>query len=133
MNVDTGIHFACFLRVIGPDVLSHCRPSFCTCKLSYTTSKSNYFLVYFLSLWECRLVTNLSNTIPRMAPEEQDRLMKELLEWCKAVRGRQKALAEELNVTEQTLSNWLHRRKNPSLEYWFALQDFSKKKRLKRQ
>ena len=65
-------------------------------------------------------------TIRRMPPEEVDKLMSELLTWCKAKRGRGRELAAAIGVSEQVVSNWLYRRKNPSLNYWLALQAFAK-------
>ena len=62
-------------------------------------------------------------------PDEVDSLMNELLAWCKDRRGRQKELAEELGVTEQVMSNWLWKRKTPSLKYWLQLQAVVKKLR----
>jgi transcriptional regulator with XRE-family HTH domain len=65
--------------------------------------------------------------IPAMAPEEVASLMNEIRLWCAAERGRQKALASELGVTEQVISNWLNKRKTPSLSYWLKLQTVAKK------
>jgi hypothetical protein len=62
-------------------------------------------------------------------PDEVDGLMDELLAWCKARRGRQKELAREMGVTEQVMSNWLWKRKTPSLKYWLRLQAVVKKLR----
>lgn len=74
---------------------------------------------------------NVSDTLNRMPPEEVEKLMIALQAWCKSGRGRQKELADAIGVTEQVLSNWLHRRKTPSMPYWFQLQAFVKKKRIK--
>ncbi len=63
-------------------------------------------------------------TISMMPPEELDALMTELKDWCKKEHGRQKALAEELGVTEQLLSNWIARRKTPGLENYLNLRAF---------
>ena len=62
-----------------------------------------------------------------MPPEELDTLMAELKAWCKDKHGRQKNLAEELGITEQLLSNWIARRKTPSLENYLKLKAFLKK------
>jgi transcriptional regulator with XRE-family HTH domain len=70
-----------------------------------------------------------SDTVCAMPPEEIDALMAELYHWCKQERGRQKDLAERLGVTEQTLSNWIARRKTPSLEKYLFLRAFLKKQR----
>jgi DNA-binding transcriptional regulator YiaG len=50
--------------------------------------------------------------------------MKELLVYCKAKCGRQTELAMH-QVTPQTLSNWLYRRKRPSLDKYLALMEFA--------
>jgi hypothetical protein len=68
-----------------------------------------------------------SDTIVRMPPHEVDKLMSELLAWSKEERGRGRELAAAIGVTEQVVSNWLYRRKNPSLKYWLELQAFAKK------
>ncbi len=62
-----------------------------------------------------------------MPPKELDALMSELKAWCKREHGRQKALADELGVTEQLVSNWIARRKKPGLENYLKLQAFLKK------
>jgi len=59
-----------------------------------------------------------------MTPEIEQ-FMKELLVYCKAKRGRQTELAMHLQVTPQTLSNWLYRRKRPSLDKYLALMEFA--------
>jgi transcriptional regulator with XRE-family HTH domain len=70
-----------------------------------------------------------SSTIPLMPPQELDTLMTELKAWCKEEHGRQKAVAEELGVTEQLVSNWIARRKTPGLENYLKLQALLKKRR----
>jgi predicted transcriptional regulator len=78
-------------------------------------------------------MNDLFAIIPEMAPpDEVDALMDELLAWCKAERGRQKELARELGVTEQVMSNWLSKRKTPSLKYWLQLQVYVKRIRRRR-
>jgi DNA-binding transcriptional regulator YiaG len=68
--------------------------------------------------------------ISQMAPPyEVDLLMSELSQWCQQERGRQRELAAAIDVTEQVVSNWLYRRKTPSLKHWLALQAFAKKQR----
>ena len=47
------------------------------------------------------------------------------LVYCKAKRGRQTELAMHLQVTPQTLSNWLYRRKRPSLDKYLAFMEFA--------
>jgi len=67
--------------------------------------------------------------MPAMPPEEFDVLMARLKAWCKEKHGRQKALAEELGITEQLLSNWIAKRKTPGLENYLKLQAFLKNQR----
>lgn len=75
---------------------------------------------------------DVSYTLSRMPPEEVERLMIELQVWCKGKHGRQRKLADAIGVSEQVVSNWLNRRKTPSLKYWLALQAFAKKQRGRR-
>jgi transcriptional regulator with XRE-family HTH domain len=67
-----------------------------------------------------------------MPPKELDALMAELKAWCKREHGRQKALADELGVTEQLVSNWIARRKTPGLENYLKLKAFLDKQRRRR-
>jgi transcriptional regulator with XRE-family HTH domain len=57
--------------------------------------------------------------------------MTRLKRWAKKVRGRSRDIADSLGVSEQVVSNWLNRRKTPSLDHWLALQEFAKGKRIK--
>jgi hypothetical protein len=68
----------------------------------------------------------ISDTIRRMPPKEVDELMNELLAWSKEERGRGREIAAAIGVTEQVVSNWLYRRKTPSIKYWLQLQAFAK-------
>ena len=87
----------------------------------------------FLFLWNSSVVSVLSNTLSQMAPpEEVEALMNEIRLWCEAQRGRQKQLAQEFGVSEQVMSNWLNKRKTPSLKYWLQLQAFAKRMRRRR-
>lgn len=70
----------------------------------------------------------ISSTMP---PEELDKLMAELKEWCKAHHGEQKKLAVTLKVSEALLSNWIARRKDPGLKKYLAIQDFLRKQKHK--
>jgi len=72
---------------------------------------------------------NVSDTLSRMPPEEVELLLIELQAWCKEKHGRQRELADAIGVSEQVVSNWLYRRKNPSLPYWLKLVAFAKKQR----
>jgi transcriptional regulator with XRE-family HTH domain len=62
-----------------------------------------------------------------MMPDELDALMKNLSAWCKDIHGRQKLAADEVGVTEQTLSNWIAGRKRPGLTKYLKVQAFLKK------
>jgi DNA-binding transcriptional regulator YiaG len=57
--------------------------------------------------------------------------MARLKRWAKKVRGRSRVIADTLGVSEQVVSNWLNRRKTPSLDHWFKLQDFAREKRIR--
>ena len=78
-------------------------------------------------------VNRLSDTLSPMPPEALDRLMAELKAWFKTHRGEQKKLADQLDVSEALLSNWLARRKDPGLKNYLLMQDFAKKHRIKPQ
>jgi hypothetical protein len=64
-----------------------------------------------------------------MAPSEIDKLMSELEAWCRAEYGRQRKLASVLGVSEQVVSHWIKRIRNPRLEHWIKLQEFLRKQR----
>ena len=64
--------------------------------------------------------------------EEIDQLMRDILAYCKSHHGSQMELAKRLKVRPQTLSNWLHSRKKPSLDKYLALLAFAKEKRIRR-
>lgn len=57
-----------------------------------------------------------------MPPEELDRFMAEVKAWSKERHGRQKDLAKKMDVSEALLSNWIARRKTPSIENYFRLK-----------
>jgi transcriptional regulator with XRE-family HTH domain len=57
-----------------------------------------------------------------MPPEEVEKVMTELSEWCEAKYGRQTELAEKLGVSKQLVANWLARRRTPTLKHFFAIQ-----------
>ena len=61
-----------------------------------------------------------------------EELMQAILAYCKEHRGSQSELARYLQVTPQTLCNWLYLRKKPSLDKYLALQDWAQKKRIRR-
>jgi transcriptional regulator with XRE-family HTH domain len=58
-----------------------------------------------------------------MAAQELDNLISELTSWCKAKHGRQRELAAMLGVSEQLVSNWLARRKTPTLKHGFKFRN----------
>ena len=58
-----------------------------------------------------------------MAAQELDKLISELTSWCKAKHGRQRELAAMLGVSEQLVSNWLARRKTPTLQHGLQIQE----------
>jgi hypothetical protein len=91
---------------------------------------SNRKVVKKRQLWKNGHVNRSSDTISSMPPEALDRLMAELKAWFKDHHGEQKKLADQLNVSEALLSNWLSRRKSPSLKNFLAMQDFAKKRRI---
>jgi transcriptional regulator with XRE-family HTH domain len=62
-----------------------------------------------------------------MAAQELDNLISELTSWCKAKHGRQRELAAMLGVSEQLVSNWLARRKTPTLQHGLQIQQLLKK------
>ena len=72
------------------------------------------------------------DTLDKMPPEEVEKVMDEIRVWCEAKRGRQKQLARDVGVSEQVMSNWLNKRKTPSLTYWLQLQALAQKIRRRR-
>jgi DNA-binding transcriptional regulator YiaG len=60
---------------------------------------------------------------------ELDALMKDISTWCKGIHGRQKVVADEIGVTEQTLSNWIAGRKRPGLANYLKIKEFLRKQR----
>jgi hypothetical protein len=66
-----------------------------------------------------------------MPPDELDQFMARLLRWAKKERGRSRLIADSLGVSEQVVSNWLNRRKTPSLNHWLSLQDFARDKKIR--
>jgi DNA-binding transcriptional regulator YiaG len=87
----------------------------------------------FVQVCETWTVNRLLDTLLVMPPEALDRLMAELKAWFKEHHGEQKKLATSLGISEQLLSNWLARRKDPGLKNYLALQSFAKKHRIKPQ
>jgi transcriptional regulator with XRE-family HTH domain len=56
----------------------------------------------------------------------------ELTAWCRARHSRQRELAALLGVSEQLVSNWLARRKTPTLQHGLQIQEILKKQRKSR-
>jgi transcriptional regulator with XRE-family HTH domain len=69
------------------------------------------------------------DSLALMPPEEVERLVSELRDWCGAKYGRQVEVAVALGVTKQQISNWLSGRRTPSTKYYFAIRDFLEKQR----
>jgi hypothetical protein len=61
-----------------------------------------------------------------VAPQEVDKLISELTAWCRVRHGRQRQLAAMLGVSEQLVSNWLARRKTPTLRHGLQIQELLK-------
>jgi hypothetical protein len=70
--------------------------------------------------------------VQQMAAQELDDLISELTSWCRAKHGRQRELAVLLGVSEQLVSNWLARRKTPTLQHGLQIQEILKKQRKSR-
>jgi hypothetical protein len=64
-------------------------------------------------------------SVSLMPPEEIKDLMIALNAWCKADRGRQKELAESLEVSASTLANWFAGHRIPGLGSWLKLKEFA--------
>jgi transcriptional regulator with XRE-family HTH domain len=69
----------------------------------------------------------LPSTLSEVPDEELFELMNRLRQWADEKHGRQKEIAAEMDVTEETVSRWLRHRKKPSLEKFFKLREFLQK------
>ena len=69
----------------------------------------------------------LTSRIISVSDEELEELISRLRAWAWQKHGRQKELAAEMGVTEETVSRWLSGRKSPSLAKFFALRAFLKR------
>jgi transcriptional regulator with XRE-family HTH domain len=47
--------------------------------------------------------------------------------WCDQERGRQKAIAEAVDITKQAVSNWFAGRQEPTAEQLLAIQEYFEK------
>jgi transcriptional regulator with XRE-family HTH domain len=63
-------------------------------------------------------------TLEGVSDEELRQLMNQLRQWADKQHGRQKELAAQMGVTEETVSRWLRHRKIPSLRMYFRLREF---------
>lgn len=68
----------------------------------------------------------------RTVPEYQ-RLLQELEQWCKRDRGRQHRLAQALNVSDATISSWVHGRREMSLRQWIDVKNYIRRGIVKRE
>ena len=75
-------------------------------------------------------------TLPEMAgyfvdlpPKEYEKLIRELIEWTSAERGRQQQLAEHLKVSRKTVNSWVKRTRRPSIELFFQIKAFLHRQR----
>jgi transcriptional regulator with XRE-family HTH domain len=66
--------------------------------------------------------------LPEEPRQEIDALKTELKAWCKGKYERQRYLAQKLGISERLLSNWIARRKTPSLQKCLTLQAFLKQR-----
>jgi len=64
-------------------------------------------------------------TLPEMAgyfvdlpPKEYEKLIRELIEWTSAERGRQQQLAEHLKVSRKTVNSWVKRTRRRVSSYF---------------
>jgi hypothetical protein len=73
-------------------------------------------------VWFCRIIF-LAMTNEADEPLVQE-LLDELREWCRAERGRQTAIARELRVSRQLVTDWLANRSTPTLGAGLRLQAF---------
>jgi DNA-binding XRE family transcriptional regulator len=70
---------------------------------------------------EIRSFVNPKSSINDMPSKKLNRVMTDLSAYCKLEHGRQKNIASRLGVTQQTLSNWMAGRKEPSLEKYLRI------------
>ena len=61
-----------------------------------------------------------------MPPKESERLLAELKAWCDQKRGRRAEIARMLEVSPQLVSDWMARRKIPTLDDGLKLMAFLK-------
>lgn len=58
-----------------------------------------------------------------VAPQEYDKVIAELAEWCKP-HGRQAEAAKALGVDRRTVNSWLKRTRKPGIEMFFKIKAF---------
>ena len=64
-----------------------------------------------------------------MAPSESERLLAELEDWCNQKYGRRMEIARMLGVSPQLVTDWMKRRRVPTLEDGLKIMAFLKKQR----
>ena len=70
--------------------------------------------------------------LPPMPEKASERLLAELKAWCDQKRGRRAEIARMLNVSPQLVSDWMARRKTPTLDDGLKLMAFLKEHRRRR-
>jgi transcriptional regulator with XRE-family HTH domain len=68
-----------------------------------------------------------------MTAPEVEKFLQELDDWCSAERGRQALIAREVGVSEGLVHDWRKGRRVPSLDQYFAIQAFLKRKHRREQ
>ena len=64
-----------------------------------------------------------------MPPEEVERLVNELRDWCALMHGRQVEIANYLGVKKQQVQGWLTGRRKPGTKHYFAIRAFLDRQR----
>jgi hypothetical protein len=64
-----------------------------------------------------------------MASKESERILAELQAWCNQKHGRRMEIARMLNVSPQLVSDWMARRRTPTLDDGLKIMAFLKKQR----
>jgi transcriptional regulator with XRE-family HTH domain len=68
---------------------------------------------------------------PTKSHPEIEKTIAELKAWCDAGRGRQTEIAMFLDVSRQSVNDWLNRDANPMANTLFEIRDFLKEQRKK--
>lgn len=64
-----------------------------------------------------------------MPPKESERLLAELQAWCDQKHGRRVEIARMLDVSPQLVTDWIKRRRTPTLDDGLKIMAFLKKQR----